>query len=350
MAEVVALLATAAQGAEYCLKLCGILDQLYHATETLRSYRERIQELTPLLRQIQEDPSFDRPEIVSCTQSLAAILHSFTFPDKGRSRRFLTSIAVVAREKRFSRMFDSIEEKKSTLTLYIAKTTLVEVRTGLRHHLPLPARSTMEGKTVLMGIDDGRSPAERPRAESMALTEKKETIEASVRERAPYCQDDQGSGGPGRTVSPQPLSEETRQATPPPGYTKSPHPPTRQENLSSGTCAGSQTQTSETSEIRRTTGSYEGAVMTGHGLMYNGFKVASPDLTDERMRQLSDPKTYSDMVMRAPPPVEGEPVRAQVDTMQNGTAFPEGRAVTNYTRYKNSRMESDGEMINGDTI
>ncbi|KAK8048142.1 hypothetical protein PG994_009872 [Apiospora phragmitis] len=93
MADVLALVVTAAQAAEYCLKLCGLFERLYHATETSRNYRQRIQELAPLLQKITQDPSFNTPEIVDCTRSLAATLEPFNSLDKKRRGRFLTSIA-----------------------------------------------------------------------------------------------------------------------------------------------------------------------------------------------------------------------------------------------------------------
>ncbi|KAK8090461.1 hypothetical protein PG997_005422 [Apiospora hydei] len=151
MAEILAAVVTAAQAAEYCLKLCGLLDRLYHASEASRKHQERVLELVPLLQQIRQDPTFDTPEISCCTRSLAVILESLTFPKKYKtwSPRFLNSIIFVIREKRFGRIFASIEEKKSTLTLYITNTTLKEIRIGLRHR---PASTE--------ALDMSQSPAE----------------------------------------------------------------------------------------------------------------------------------------------------------------------------------------------
>ncbi|KAK8139464.1 hypothetical protein PG984_002844 [Apiospora sp. TS-2023a] len=357
MADVLALVVSAAQVAEYCLKLCGLFDQLYHATETSRSYQQRIQELAPLLQKIQQEPSFNTPEILSCTQSLAATLEPFTFLNKKRSRRFLSSIAFVVREKRFSRIFDSIEEKKSTLSLYIANITFSEVRAGLRPHLPTPEANTMPNETVFMDLGDDES----------TLTQNGETGNANARAGALRCHDDQAietsNAQPPLEAMynqlPHPLSYESQPseyvvAAGPPNHRDNGRPPSRNLLPRSVVCVAIDNQPSENvnaNALPAIAGSYENQVKIGAGHVHNGFKVQSPNMTDERMRELSKGRLYRNNIMRASPAASGnEATKTRKYTMHNGTVFRKGEAAVNLTQYKGNVMEADGDMHNGDVI
>ncbi|KAI0174863.1 hypothetical protein BJ166DRAFT_157462 [Pestalotiopsis sp. NC0098] len=135
MAEVLGSFASAAQVAEYCLKICCLIEKVYSANATMKKYRGRIKELTLLLNPILTNPIFQTREIVDCTLALSEILESTKVPEISRKRdRLLYSVVFVIKERHFSEIFGCIEEKKSTLALYIAhvnNTILSDIHTGI---------------------------------------------------------------------------------------------------------------------------------------------------------------------------------------------------------------------------
>ncbi|KAK7952818.1 uncharacterized protein PG986_008546 [Apiospora aurea] len=319
MAEILAAVVTAAQAAEYCLKLCGLLDRLYHASEASRKHQERVLELVPLLEQIRQDPTFDTPEISCCTRSLAAILESLTFPKqyKTRSPRFLNSIIFVIREKRFGRIFASIEEKKSTLTLYITNTTLKEVRVGLRYHQRPTKALGMCHSTACDAGQEGQD------VEGSPCNKRKESPDSAgmdVTLREPSTLDAIDSIISKAIATYQESSNDSR--------TQGGRPPSP--------------------------AAYDSNVMTSRGPMLNGYDVKG-HVSDERMREFTENKIYYGNVKAPATSItqhadgQGAHVPGE-DIMHNGHVFRDGNLAAHNTKYVGNRMEVDGTMRNGDEI
>ncbi|KAK7908848.1 hypothetical protein PG985_016151 [Apiospora marii] len=331
MAEVLAAVVTAAQAAEYCLKLCGLFDRLYHATATLREYQERILELTPLLRKIRQEPSLDTPEITSCTRSIAAILEPLTFLNKRRRTRFLDSITFVLKQKHFSRVFDSIGEKKSTLALYISTVILNEVRIGLRASRHPDTRAMdyyqEEEREPIPGDGDEGGSGRGQGAESGGESDTTISIEG---ERAQNTEDS-------TTMSDQCCQSGAILHIPRQNLQHSSDP--RFLSIqNSTTCQPSKNADDAESPA------YQDNIMTGEGHMHNGYKVIVP-VTDERMGELTKDAVFSGNIKEQTP---GPNAR---DTMHNGVDFKnEGHPARHFAKFRGNVMKANGEMHNGDTI
>lgn len=330
MAEALGVVVSAAQAAEYCLRLCDLFDRLYHATATLREYQERILELTPLLRRIREEPSLDTPEITSCTQSIATILGPLTFLDKRRRPRFLDSITFVLKQKHFSRVFDSIGEKKSTLALYISTIILSEVRIGLTSRQP-------ETMAIDHYQEEGREPMPRDRDE-----------DGSGRR--------EGSESRGQSDATLPINGERVQSME--SITTMSDQGCRsgavlhlpRQNLShSGDRYFLPIQNRNPCQPIVNAGAassaYQNNIMTGQGHMHNGPKVISR-LSDERMCEISRGVTFCGNVKKkATGPV------GKLETMRNGLTWHNGGYPARHLyQFSDNVMEGDGEMHNGDVI
>ncbi|XXH03447.1 hypothetical protein Hte_009849 [Hypoxylon texense] len=137
MAELVGTVVAAAQAAEYCLKLYTFFDRAVRATDTLQRYLNIIQESRQLLTQISTNPSLQTIEIQNCTNTFLDIIKTINVPDNPQKRnRLLTSIVLAIKQKQYDEAFALLEEKKSTLSLYIAtshSTVLSDIQADVRH-------------------------------------------------------------------------------------------------------------------------------------------------------------------------------------------------------------------------
>ncbi|KAK8041667.1 hypothetical protein PG993_006190 [Apiospora rasikravindrae] len=361
MADVLALVITAAQAAEYCLKLCGLFDRLYHATETSRSYQERLQGLTPLLRQIEQEPSFNTPEITNCTRSLAATLEPLTFLNATRSPRILSSISFVIKEKRFGRIFDSIEEKKSTLSLYIAKITLNEIRIGLRSCQQLSDTRTMDYQPDPMDEDEDDGPYLTQRQQE-GVVEREQYDEQGRSTRIPWYRGAQANimvndinyrqilltSGQIVTVSEHPYQHPSNNGSADPDtYGNN----TQQSSVSLQRSYGIHPE-QPASDANATPPNYIGNVMTGHGPMHNGHKVKRP-ITDERMLRITKGKVFYGNIKerrRSTRKRRGATAGRLRDSQHNGVDFQGVYPAAHDLRYEANYMNADGVMHNGDII
>ncbi|KAK9771933.1 putative Fungal N-terminal domain-containing protein [Seiridium cardinale] len=144
MAEVLGVVAAAAQGAEGCLKLYGTFERLYHTSQTLRRYQQRIEEVRQLLIVINDNPAFDTPGISRCTRVLEESIRCINVSIGNRKRdRLLTSISIIIKERQLSETFACIEETKSSLSLYLA---------GINHKVLYEIRSNSKIAGQMSGI------------------------------------------------------------------------------------------------------------------------------------------------------------------------------------------------------
>lgn len=137
MAELVGTIVAAAQAAEYCLKLYTFFDRALRATDTLQRYLNIIQESHLLLAQISINPSLQTAEIQKCTNTFFDIIKSIDVPDNPQKKsRLLASIAIAVKQKRYDEIFALLEEKKLTLSLFIANsnsTLLNDIQADVKH-------------------------------------------------------------------------------------------------------------------------------------------------------------------------------------------------------------------------
>ncbi|KAK9413656.1 putative Fungal N-terminal domain-containing protein [Seiridium unicorne] len=146
MAEVLGVVAAAAQGAEGCLKLYGTFERLYYTSQTLRRYQQRIEEVRQLLSLINDNPAFDTPGISRCTRVLEEHIRSINVSIGNRKRdRLLTSLSIIIKERQLSETFACIEETKSSLSLYLA---------GINHKVLYEIRSNLKIAAQRSGIDN----------------------------------------------------------------------------------------------------------------------------------------------------------------------------------------------------
>lgn len=119
MAEVVGVVAAAAQLATASLSLLEMLRKIKGGTRTLQNYNQNLQELHSLSNSISQNPLLQTPEIGACTESILSILEANSLSSLIQKNRWLRSWALISRDKDLQDTFVILEQRKASLSLVI---------------------------------------------------------------------------------------------------------------------------------------------------------------------------------------------------------------------------------------
>lgn len=119
MAEVVGVVAAAAQLATASLSLLDMMRKIKGGSRTLQNYNQNLQELHSLSNSISQNPLLQTPEIGVCTESILSILEANSVSSLIQKNRWLRSWALISKDKDLQDTFVILEQRKASLSLVI---------------------------------------------------------------------------------------------------------------------------------------------------------------------------------------------------------------------------------------
>ncbi|KAI1363842.1 hypothetical protein F5Y08DRAFT_231893 [Xylaria arbuscula] len=122
MAEVLGTVVAGAQVVDYSLQIYDTINSIVNAARKSERYREIGEQLKEIIQKIRDSPHLQTPIILRCTDQLIATINdTHRGLCKHRRNQFLSSISFVMKQKKYDKLFDDIEQQKSTLALYISQ-------------------------------------------------------------------------------------------------------------------------------------------------------------------------------------------------------------------------------------
>lgn len=143
MAEVVGVVAAAAQLATASLSLLKMTRKIKGASKTLRNYDRNLQELHSLSCSISQNPLLQTPEIGACTDSILSVLEANSLASLIQKNRWHRTWAFISREQDLQDTFVILEQRKASLSLvieHLQARALHEIQSDVRNmsRTPLP--------------------------------------------------------------------------------------------------------------------------------------------------------------------------------------------------------------------
>ncbi|KAH8807361.1 hypothetical protein F5884DRAFT_856943 [Xylogone sp. PMI_703] len=136
MAEVLGVVAAAAQLTGYCNALCEIVQKIKNSTSTLQYYQSQINGLRNIARTIENNQLYcDNKEIVSRTFGIIEALEEFDCSAYLRRCRLYHIWAALHKNRKLEGLFQRLEEEKSSLSLCILSvhaSTLHEINSNIK--------------------------------------------------------------------------------------------------------------------------------------------------------------------------------------------------------------------------
>lgn len=135
MAEVVGVVAAAAQLATASLSLLEMTRKIKGGSRALQNYNQNLQELHSLSYSISQNPLLQTPEIGIYTKSILSILEANSLAPLTQKNRWLRTWAFISREKDLQDTFVILEQRKASLSLvieHIQAGALHEIQSDIR--------------------------------------------------------------------------------------------------------------------------------------------------------------------------------------------------------------------------
>lgn len=130
MAEIVGVVAAAAQLATACLSLLDATKRIKGSRLTLRRYQQQLESLQQISIRITENPLFQTPEVESQTYSILLLVKESSQTVFGERNRISQVWTLVRQEANLLEIFNSLERHKTSLLLVldsIQATTLRQI-------------------------------------------------------------------------------------------------------------------------------------------------------------------------------------------------------------------------------
>lgn len=148
MAEVVGVVAAAAQLTGACLSLIQLTERIKGASSMLSNYQSQFQELHNLSISIAQNPLLQTEEIFSHTQSLLSFIRSSSLELHLQRGLISRTWYLIRREKQLAETASSLERRKSSLSLTIndiQARALYDIRSNVKQLSDTHAESTLCG-------------------------------------------------------------------------------------------------------------------------------------------------------------------------------------------------------------
>ncbi|KAI1198612.1 hypothetical protein F5X97DRAFT_342512 [Nemania serpens] len=122
MAEVLGTIIAGAQAVDYSLQIFNTINSIADAARNSERYREIAEQLKEIIEKVRDSPHLQTPIILRCTTQLITTIndtHQRLY--RRKPNQLLASISFVMKQKKYDKIFDDIEQQKSTLALYISQ-------------------------------------------------------------------------------------------------------------------------------------------------------------------------------------------------------------------------------------
>ncbi|KAI1734357.1 hypothetical protein F4680DRAFT_343815 [Xylaria scruposa] len=122
MAEILGTIVAGAQVVDYSLQIYNTINSIADAARNSERYREIGEQLKEIIEKVRDSPHLQTPVILRCTDQLITTIND-THRELCRRRKnhLLASISFAMKQKKYDKIFDDIEQQKSTLALYITQ-------------------------------------------------------------------------------------------------------------------------------------------------------------------------------------------------------------------------------------
>ncbi|POS69194.1 hypothetical protein DHEL01_v212411 [Diaporthe helianthi] len=154
MAEILGVVAAAAQLATYATSLGDAIIRIKSSRVAIAEYRRSLDQLRTIARSVERNPLLQTTEVEKVTKGMInTFLESpackvlFNVP-KNRAIRAISAISVVFYQKQIEELFRSIEHEKSSLAIFIAEIQsfhIHEIRSDMQSMPRLPPSSPPSG-------------------------------------------------------------------------------------------------------------------------------------------------------------------------------------------------------------
>lgn len=124
MAEVLGVVAAAGQLVTYAASFGNVLLSIKSSSSIITAHRQSLEDLCLIANSIKQTPILQTPEIEQLTNSLLITVQESPVRElllNGSRHRIVQAISVVVHEKQIQDLFRSIEQQKSTLSLFVAQ-------------------------------------------------------------------------------------------------------------------------------------------------------------------------------------------------------------------------------------
>ncbi|KAI0549720.1 hypothetical protein F4679DRAFT_545330 [Xylaria curta] len=122
MAEILGTVIAGAQAVDYSLQIYNTINSIADAARNSERYRETGEQLKEIIETVRGSPHLQTPIILRYTDQLITTINdTHRRLCRRRKNQLLASISFAMKQKKYDKIFDDIEQQKSTLALYITQ-------------------------------------------------------------------------------------------------------------------------------------------------------------------------------------------------------------------------------------